>query len=133
MSPRRIVALVLSAAVLSGCAANRAPVAQPAAGPNAAVVEYVRQLPPGTNVRVDRAGEPTVKGTLLQVGEQTIVVQPRTRIVVPPVDIALADVTRVTVETAGSGTSLAKAIAVGVAAGAAGAVGVILILVAILD
>ena len=129
-----MTAVVLCCALISGCAGHRIPATQPAApGANAAVVEYVRQLPLGTNVRVDRASARTIKGTLIKVGEQTLVVQPRTRIAVPPVEVPLTDVTRVTVEGNGSGTSLAKAIGAGIAAGAAGAVAVILILVAALD
>jgi hypothetical protein len=131
---RRFAAALLCCTLIAGCAGNRAPATQPMApGSNAAVIEYVRQIPLGTNVRIDRASEGAIKGTLLKVGEQTLVVQPRTRIAVPPVEIPLADVTRVGVENAGSGTSLAKAIGAGIAAGAAGAAAVILILVAVLD
>ena len=126
-------ALLLCCTLLTGCAGNRMPVTQPAApGSNAAVVEYVRQLPRGTNVRVDRASARTVRGTLLKVGEQTLIVQPRTRVAVPPVEVPLSDVTRVTVDTS-NGNSLAKAIGVGLAAGAGAAAAVILILIAALD
>lgn len=132
MNLRAVTAIVLCAVLLSGCGANRGPVLQPSAGPNPAIVDYVRQLPLGTHVRVDRASQRGVKGTLLKFGEQAIVVQPRTRIAVPPMEIPLADITRVTVDT-GSGTSLAKAIGAGLAAGAGGALAVILVLIAAYD
>jgi hypothetical protein len=132
MTFKPATALLLCCTVLTGCAGNRMPVTQPAPGSNAAVVEYVRQLPLGTNVRVDRATARTVKGTLLKVGEQTLIVQPRTRMAVPPVEVPLGDVTRVTVDT-GNGNSLAKSIGVGLAAGAGAAAAVILILIAALD
>ena len=133
MSFKPATALVLCCTVLTGCAGNRMPVTQPAApGSNAAVIDYVRQLPLGTNVRVDRATERTLKGTLLKMGDQVMIVQPRTRVAVPPVEVPLSDVTRVTVET-GNGHSLAKSIGVGLAAGAGAAAAVILILIAALD
>ncbi len=132
MTSKPAVALLLCCTLLTGCAGNRMPVTQPGPGSNAAVVEYVRQLPLGTNVRVDRAGDRTVRGTLLKVGDQTLVVQPRTRVAVPPIEVPLSDVTRVTVDTNG-GNSLAKAIGAGIAAGAGAAAAVILILIAALD
>jgi hypothetical protein len=133
MTFKPATALVLCCTLLTGCAGNRMPVTQPGTpGSNAAVVEYVRQLPLGTNVRVDRATERTVRGTLLKVGDQTLIVQPRTRVAVPPVEIPLTTVTRVTVDT-GNGNSLAKSIGVGLAAGAGAAAAVILILIAALD
>ena len=132
MTLKPALTLLLCCALLTGCATNRMPVTQPAPGSNAAVVEYVRQLPLGTNVRVDRASARTVRGTLLKVGEQTLIVQPRTRVAVPPVEVPLGDVTRVTVDT-GNGNSLAKSIGVGLAAGAGAAAAVILILIAALD
>ena len=133
MTLKPATAILLCCTLLTGCAGNRMPVTQPStAGANAAVVEYVRQLPLGTNVRVDRAAERAVKGTLLKVGEQTLIVQPRTRVAVPPIEIPLAQVTRVTVDT-GAGNSLAKSIGVGLAAGAGAAAAVILILIAALD
>ena len=132
MTLKPAVTLLLCCALLTGCATNRMPVTQPAPGGNAAVIAYVRQLPLGTHVRVDRASERTVKGTLLKVGEQTLIVQPRTRVAVPPVEVPLSEVTRVTVDT-GNGNSLAKSIGVGLAAGAGAAAAVILILIAALD
>ena len=132
MTFKPATALLLCCTVVTGCAGHRMPVTQPSAVSNAAVVEYVRQLPLGTNVRVDRATERTVRGTLLKVDEQTLIVQPRTRVAVPPVEIPLTSVTRVTVDT-GNGNSLAKSIGVGLAAGAGAAAAVILILIAALD
>jgi hypothetical protein len=131
MNVRGVTALVVCGSLLSACAGTRRPVVQPTPGSNAAVIEYVRQLPLGTNVRVDRASERGVRGTLLKVGDQILIVQPRTRIVVAPVEIPLADVTRVTVDTGSGGASFAKAIGAGVAAGAAAALAVILIAFAV--
>ena len=133
MTFKSATALLLCCSVLTGCAGNRMPVTQPAApASNAAVVDYVRQLPLGTSVKVDRATARTLRGTLLKVNEGTLIVQPRTRVAVPPVEVPLSDVTRVTVET-GNGNSLAKSIGVGLAAGAGAAAAVILILIAALD
>jgi hypothetical protein len=93
------------------------------------LAEYVQRLPAGAAVRIARAGGRSVRGTLMKATAQSLIVQPRTRIPEPPIEIALADVISVTPDTNGSG--LGKAIGVGVAAGAGAALAVFLIIAAI--
>jgi hypothetical protein len=134
---RRLIALTLAAAMASGCATAggaRMTVASQAqaaaarsAGNQALLAEYVQKLPPGTKVRVDRTSGKPVKGTLMKASDTAVVVQARTRVPEPPIEIPLADVLAVTPE---GSNGVAKAIGIGAAAGAAAALGVILILIA---
>lgn len=136
---KQAMALTLCAALLSGCATGGRPrlamtsQAQTSAPRGAAdsvvMAEYVQKLQLGTKVRVDRANGKVVKGTLMKATADAIVVQPRTRMPEPPIEIRLADVLAVTPE-AGNG-NIGKAIGIGAAAGAAAALGVILILIAV--
>ena len=134
---RRTIALTLCAALMTGCATAagaRLATAQPpqsttprSAEDQAILAEYVQKLPPGTRVRVDRAAGRPVKGTLMKGSAASVVVQPRTRVPEPPIEIPLSDVVAVTPE---SPNGVAKAIGIGAAAGAAAALGTILILIA---
>lgn len=135
---RQAIVLVLCAALAGGCATSggtrlaMAPSPQAAApysqGDQAVLAEYVLRLPPGTRVRVDRAGGEVVKGTLMKASDAAIVVQRRTRVPEPPLEIPLNTVLAVTPETT---NGVAKAIGVGAAAGAAAALGTLLILAAV--
>ncbi len=136
---RRTIALTLCAAVMSGCAtaggARMAATQPPAQGTTArsaadhgVLAEYVQKLQPGTKVRVDRASGKTVKGTLMKASDVSIVIQPRTRVPEPPIEIPLTDVLAVTPE---GSNGVGKAIGIGVAAGAAAALGTILVLIAV--
>jgi hypothetical protein len=134
---RHAIAMTLSAALASGCATTgggRLAVTQPAqngasanGGEQAVLAEYVQRLPAGMRIRVDRTGGAVVKGTLMKASDAGIVVQRRTRVPEPPLEIPMADVLAVTPE---SSNGIAKAIGIGAAAGAAAALGTILILVA---
>lgn len=134
---RQAIVVMLCAALTSGCATAGGArlAAQPpqaavprSAGDEAVLADYVQRLPPGTRVRVDRAGGGVVKGTLMKASGVAIVVQRRTRVPEPPLEIPLADVLAVTPEAS---NGVAKAIGVGAAAGAAAALGTILILAAV--
>lgn len=106
----------------------------PAAGRQIAdaalVASYVKQLPIGSRVRVGLADGRRIKGTLMKVDDREIVVQPRTRVPEPPLQIAFDRIVAVDLETM-NGNNLGKTIGVGFAAGAGGALGVFLVLAAI--
>lgn len=135
---RQAIVVMLCAALTSGCATGGVPRVALAQSPQAAaprptgdqtvLAEYVQKLAPGTRVRVDRADGTVVKGTLMKASAAVVVVQQRTRVPEPPLEIPLSDVLAVTPE---SGSSIAKAIGIGAAAGAAAALGTILIMIAI--
>jgi hypothetical protein len=92
------------------------------------MAEYVQKLQLGTRVRVDLASGRTVKGTLMKATDRAIVVQTRTRLPEPPLELALTDILAVTPE---SSNGIGRAIGIGAAAGAAASLGVILLLIAI--
>jgi hypothetical protein len=94
------------------------------------LADYVQTLPAGSLVKVHRSDARAVRGTLLKATDQFVVVQPRTRVPEPPVEIPLDTVISVTLETRDGG-SIGKAIAIGAAAGAGAALAVFLIIAAI--
>lgn len=128
-----VVAMLLSVSLAtSGCASTRAsaqpaPVPAPKAGV-AVMAAYVRQLPVGTRVRVTLADGRTLDGTLMSTGDP-LVLQKRTRIPEPPVEIAVDSVRAL--EPASKNGGAGRAIALGAAAGAASALGVLMVLAAI--
>jgi hypothetical protein len=135
---RQTIALTLCAALVSGCASTGGPrvasgaqsqpaVSRPATDP-AVMAEYVQKLQLGMKVRVDLVNGKTVKGTLMKATDRAIVVQPRTRLPEPPLELPLSDILAVTPE---SSNGVGKAIGIGAAAGAAASLGVILLLIAV--
>ena len=130
------IALLLCAALLApGCATfhatgTRLPQRrdQPAMPDRALMAEYVKQLPIGSRVRVEVASGETLRGTLMKTTDEIIVVQKRTRIAEPPVEIPISDLRAVELDR-GSSTGKTVAIAVGVGVGAT--LGVLLLLAAI--
>lgn len=94
------------------------------------LAEYVRSLAPGSPIRIGRAGGATVRGTLMKATAQSVIIQPRTRIPEPPLEIAWTDIITVTPESTGR-NGVGKAIAIGAAAGAGAALGLLMILAAI--
>ncbi len=131
----RAMAVVMCAAIAaSGCAtsgatrisAARAPA--PEGASRAVLVEYVQKLPPGTAVRIARATRRSLRGTLMKATDQSLFVQPKTRIPEGVVEIPMDDVLSVTPD-AQSGSNLGKAIGVGAAAGAGAALAVFAVLV----
>jgi hypothetical protein len=132
---RRAVALMMCTVLVApGCATARAtrvqtPGHSTAPADQSILAEYVQKLTPGSAVRVERTGGKNVRGTLIKATDRSVVVQPRTRLPEPPVEVALDEVLSVTPESP-RGANLAKAIAAGAAAGAGAALGIFLILVA---
>jgi hypothetical protein len=141
MMMKQGIALTVALALASGCATAgpsfsvQQPIqsaAPPSAPPSGFLAEYVQKLQPGIKVRVDRVSGGTIKGTLMKATSTTVVVQRRTRVPEPPVEIPLDHVLAVTPESS-NGSNIGKAIGIGAAAGAAAALGVILILIAAFD
>jgi hypothetical protein len=131
---RSVVALMLCMVIMTpGCATMRGVRVQTpshtAATDQSMLAEYVQKLTPGSAVRVERTGGKNVRGTLIKATDRSVVVQPRTRLPEPPVEVALGEVLSVTPESP-RGANFAKAIAAGAAAGAGAALAVFLIIVA---
>ncbi|HVL68151.1 MAG TPA: hypothetical protein VM364_12890 [Vicinamibacterales bacterium] len=127
---RGAVAALLCTTLAGGCATAGVPRIATAPGADPAVLAaYVQTLPPGTPVRVDRRSGTEVRGTLLSATAARVLVQPRTRVPVPPVEVPLDDVASLTPDQGGN--TIGKAIAAGAAAGAGAALAVIFVLAAI--
>lgn len=134
---RAIAILLCAATAASGCASTsgaRGVAVVPGADRQTAardvLAEYVQSLSPGSPIRVGRAGGATVRGTLMKSTAQSVIIQPRTRIPEPPLEIALTDIVSVTPESTG-GSSVAKMIGIAAATGAGAALGMLMILAAI--
>ena len=135
---QRCLVILLSAAIVTpGCAtatASRA-LAPQAASPRTARVDpqlmadYVRQIPVGSRVRVTHEDGTVIRGILMK-HDDPIVVQRRTRLPEPPVEIAVRDVLALELEK-GNGGSAGRTVALGAAAAASATLGVLLVLAAI--
>jgi hypothetical protein len=128
-----IAVLVAATFLTQGCAAtmrNAQPPDRPRTADPAVLADYVQRLPPGTSVKVERTSGRSLRGTLMKATADAIVVQPRTRLPEPPIEIPLAEVLTVTPES-GNGGSIGKAIAAGVAAGAGAALVTFFVLLSI--
>jgi hypothetical protein len=91
--------------------------------------EYVRQLSPGSAVRIERANGKTLRGVLLKATEQSVVIQARARIPEPPVEVPLSEVLSIVPDQGRA--NLGRAIAAGAAAGAGTALAVFFIIVSL--
>jgi hypothetical protein len=131
---RQSLAIVLCCAlVTTGCASAAGPriaqAPQPSVQDKSMLADYVQRLAAGSNVRVERTNGAPVRGTLMKATPDFIVVQKNTRIPEPPIELPLAELSRVTLETGGS---TGKTVAIGISAGVAATFGVLLLLVALL-
>ena len=134
---KRFLALMLCAAVAApGCAPTIArqtrpalPTARQAQAEAMVMADYVRQLPIGSRVRIARTDGRVLRATLMKNDGDPIVVQRRTRIPEPPIDIRVADVVALELDTPKSGIGRTGAISAAAAAGAT--LGVLMLLAAI--
>ena len=134
---RRIAILLLSAALAfpGGAFASGVRRGTPSPedlqrpAPPTAIADYAKSLKPGTRVRVSTATGSVLKATFMNATDEAIVVQLRTRIPEPPIEIAMRDVTSLTPET--KGTGLGKAIAIGTAVGVGATFGVLWLITAL--
>ena len=119
---RKALALVLiSALVTTGCASasgGRAAMQTPSVVDASAMAEYIQRIPPGSRVKVERTNGDSMRGTLMKASAQGIVVQRNSRVPEPPIDVPVAQLARVTLDQ-GGGSTVAKAIGIGIASGAA--------------
>jgi hypothetical protein len=123
--------IVCVALAVSGCATTRVVQVSPSPSGDrladrAVMAEYVQKLQTGATIKVERTQHRSMRGVLMKATDQAIYVQPRTRLPEPAIEIPLADVLSVTLESK-QGNSIARSIAAGAAAGA----GVVLTMVLI--
>jgi hypothetical protein len=132
---KRLMAMILGVVMIApGCAAKTrytqaTPVPIPGAGRDVTLMaQFVRQLPVGSRVKITRTDGSVLRGTLMRRDTDPIVLQQRTRLPEPPVEVAISEIA--TLEPQNGGTA-GRAIAIGAAAGAGAALGVMLLIVAI--
>jgi hypothetical protein len=132
-----VVIILSGAMVTTGCATSgtmnhvpAAAAADQASATRRALADYLQKLPPGTDVRVGRSNGHSVRGTLIKGTDQSIFIQPRTRVAEPILEIPMTDVLQVTPERHG-GHSVGRAIGAGAAAGAAATLAIFLIMFAV--
>jgi hypothetical protein len=133
---RQLLAVVICCALAtSGCASasgtRYAQVPDAAVMDKAMLADYVERIPAGSRVRVERTNGDSLRGTLMKATSDVLVVQKHTRVPEPPVEVPLAQVTRVTLD--GGGSSTGRTIAIGVATGVGATFGVLLLLAALLS
>lgn len=131
---RQLMAVVLCGAlVTTGCASAAGPrIAQAPPAPvqdTTLLADYVQRLPAGSRVRVEQTDGRSFRGTLMKATAQSILVQKNTRVPEAPVEVPLAQLTRVTLDQGGS--SVGKTVAIGVGSGVAATLGFLLILFAL--
>lgn len=116
---KQALALVLCISITTaGCASasgGRVPAAMLTVADTTTMAEYVQKISPGSRVRIDRTDGHSMKGTLMRASAQAVTLQLNTRVPEPPVEIPLNTVSRVSLQ--GAGTSTAKAVGIGIAAG----------------
>jgi len=133
---RQLLAVLLCAATAAGCASTGMTRTAPASvWPQGTVnrsvlVEYVQNLPPGTLVRVGRVQGHSVLGTLVKATDQSLFIQPKTRVAESIVEIPLDQVIGVAPERPG-GSGIGRAIGAGAAAGAGATLAIFLVMFAL--
>jgi hypothetical protein len=95
------------------------------------VAAYVKALPAGTKITITTTDGETLKGTLMAVQDEAIIVRPRTRIPEPAQAIPLQRIATVEAQQANGG--LGRAIAIGAGVGAGAALGVFLAIAVLLS
>ena len=135
---KQFVAVMLVAALASpGCASASRRTAGPGfdvqrsvgAMDRTLMTEYVHRLPVGSRVKVTLDNGKVMRGTLLKADADPIVVQLRTRVPEPPIEIDIGRIAAVELET--GDPSVGRVIGIAVAAGAAATFGVLLLLAAL--
>jgi hypothetical protein len=127
-------AIMCASLMASGCATSGTTglathVGQPGSASRSVLIDYVQKLPPGTLVRISRAQGHSVRGALMKATDQSVFVQPKTRLPEAIVEIPMDDILAVTPEVPSNGVG--RAIGVGAAAGAAATIAILLILIAV--
>jgi hypothetical protein len=131
-----LAVLLCGILALPGCASSTPAYSQRTTTPAAParvvdpelMADYVRQLPVGSRVKINRTNGAVVHGTLMKRDTDPIVVQRRTRLPEEPLTIPVRDILALELE---SDAPVGRTIAIGIASGAGATLGVLLLLAAI--
>jgi hypothetical protein len=94
----------------------------------ALLASYLKALPIGSRVRVTFTSGEQIRGTLMSVGDDAIVMQESTRLPEPPRRVALHEIRAVEPDRPGS---TARTVVIAVAAGTGAVLGVLLLIAAL--
>jgi len=142
MTSRSISLLLVAALATPGCAASigprfaRAPSSESVQDAERSVDDaavwrrFATALPVGTVVRVELTDGTRVRGTLMAVDPDAVVLKPRTRLPEPARRVPFATIASIELERGGIGAG--KAVVIGMAAGAATFVAFLTVMVAFL-
>lgn len=131
----RLICLAVCVSIVSsGCASAPALNSQgvrttPNAETRAVLAEFVQSLPTGSRIKASLDDGQRIRGTLMKVTADAVVIQLRTRVPEPPVEVPL-DRLR-TVELDRPNGSVGRTIAIGAAVGAGAALAVLMTLIAV--
>ena len=133
---KRFVALLLCVGLAApGCAMNHTARVQTAPAPavpdRTVLADFASQLKVGSHVRATTTGSRTVRGTLVKRTDRAIVIQPRTRVAEPLVEVPFDELLALEQETSSSGGT-GRAIAIGAGVGAGAAIGTLFLVAALL-
>ena len=92
--------------------------------------DFAQRIDPGTTLKLRLTSGQRFKATLLQVSDVALILQPKTRIPVPPQQVAFADIESMEIDTT-KGVGVGKAIAVGVASAAGAFLGLMVLAFAV--
>lgn len=127
---KRTIALLACAAFVSPLTASLARAQALDVARTSILRAYIERIPPGSRVRVMLTNGDRLRGTLMVVDGEDVVLRERTRMPEPPLRIPLDRIADVELIQNGS---LGKAIAIGAGAGAAAALGVFFVILATID
>lgn len=133
MINRPIALLLIAAIALPGCATTGSRLSTVPRGEAhkdpALLAAFVQKLPVGSRIRVHLSDGRRERGMLMDATPQRVVLQRRTRIPEPAVEIPLERVIAIELENTGGG--VARAIGLGIATGAGAFLGLMLLFAAI--
>jgi hypothetical protein len=131
----RLICLALCASLVSsGCATAPALNSQtgvrtaPIADTHAVMAEFLRTLPIGSRIRASIEDGKRIRGTLMKVTNEAVVILPRARVPEPPLEIPIDRIRSVELERP---NGVGRSIAIGAAVGAGAAFAVLMTLIAI--
>ena len=93
---------------------------------------FAEKIEPGRTLKVRLTSGQRFKATLLQVSEEGLTLQPKTRVPTPPQVVAFAEVASLEIDT-GTGAGIGRAIAIGAATAAGTFFGLMVLTLSVLS
>jgi len=131
MFKRLMAGLLCGALATTGCASSGVGTTQVAQAPvfdQRVMKDYVEKLPAGSRVRVEQIDGKSFRGTLMSTTATAVVIQKNTRVPEAPMEVPIARVARITLDTPTGSTG--RSIGIGIAAGIGATLGFLAILAA---